>query len=187
LKNDTKKLILRRSVLKSFITKGLVVFIIFGLFSFIGCSSLKPVPYSLANDAGNSASISFLSGGTTVSFVYYNNDVLPDPERKTYWDPIMFPSGVPLDITVHAYYHQNANTATGAGLLGALVSTAVTSKIAASRSVDIDVLLSCPPLEAGKKYTLDFRKEAGSPGLNKLILTDIATKTIVHQQIFEMR
>jgi hypothetical protein len=173
--------------MKSFVTKGLAVFIVFGFFSFIGCSSLTPVPYSMAKDEGNSASINFLGGKPSVSLVYYNNDVLPDPESKTYWDPIMFPSGVPLEITVHAYYHQDAVTATNAGLLAALITTAVTSNIAASRSVDIDVLFSCPPLEAGKKYTLAFRKEAGDPGINRLILTDTATKTIIHQQIFEMR
>jgi hypothetical protein len=174
--------------MKSFITKGLVVFVIFGLFSFTGCSSLKPVPYSLADDEANSASISFQGGkGPIVSLVYYDNDVLPSPESKTYWDPIMFPSGVPFEITVHAYYHQEAVTATNAGLLGALISTAITSNIAASRSVDIDVLFSCPPLEAGKKYALSFRKEAGYPGTNRLILTDIAAKKIIHQQEFEMR
>jgi hypothetical protein len=122
----------------------------------------------------------------TVSFLYYNNNVLPPSESKTYWDPIMFPSGVPLEITVHAYYHPETNTG-GAGLLVSLVATAITAKTLAARSVDIDVLYYCPPLEAGKQYTLAFRKESGDPGINRLILTDTATKTIVHQQVFEMR
>jgi hypothetical protein len=177
------KIYFRRNDMKSFITKGLSVILIYGLFSFIGCSS-TPVSYSFAKDEANSASINFIRRKPDVTFLYYNNEILPEPESKTYWDPILFPSGVPLEIMVHAYYGQDAFAITDAGLLVAIISSAITSAIAASRFVDIDVLFTCPPLEAGKKYSLAFRKEAGTPGRNRLILTDIAARRIIYQQEF---
>jgi hypothetical protein len=173
--------------MRTLIMRGLPLLILPAFFTFSACSSLKPMSYAFAEDETNSASISFTHGNPSVSFVFFDDKVLPDPESGTFWDPLTFPSSEPLEITVHAYYHQEATTAAGAGLLGALISTAVTSNIAASRSVDIDVLFSCPPLESGKDYSLSFRKEAGSPGINRLILIDIATKKIIYQQEFEMR
>ena len=173
--------------MKTKIMKGLFVFAVFGAFFITGCSSLTPVPYAIEKNEAYSASITFARGNPSVSFVYYNNNVLPEPEEKTYWSPIMFPSGVPMQIMVHAYYQQDMTAVNNAGLSGAAGSTAVTPGTTASRSVDIDVLFMCPPLTAGRKYTLTFRKEAGVPGTNRLILTDVGSKTIIHQQEFEMR
>jgi hypothetical protein len=170
--------------MKKIVFLAVVVVISSLLFTFFGCSSLKPISYALAGDETNSASISFISDA---SFVSFNGSGLPNPEKGTFWDPILFPSGLPLEITVHAYYQQEATTVTNAGLLGALISTAVTSGVTASRSVNTDVLFTCPPLEPGKEYSLSFRKAAGGPGNNKLILTDIATKKIIYQQEFETR
>jgi hypothetical protein len=65
-----------------------------------------------------------------------------------------------------------------------VITDAATSGIRETRSVDTDVIFSCPPLEAGKKYTLSFDKGYGMPGRNKLILTNSETKKIVYQQDF---
>ena len=163
--------------MKTLFRKGFLI-IISGLFTFFGCSSLSPVTFDLAEERTNSASISFTRGNPRVSFVYYENRELPEPEKKTYWDPIVFPSGIPLEITVHAYYFQASS---GPGLIGGIIAAG----IASSRAVDISVLFLCPPLEAGKEYVLTFRKLAGAPGRNILVLTDKATRTIIYQQEFE--
>jgi len=137
----------------------------------------------------NSASINFSVGNPGVSFVYFNN--VPRPEEGTFWNPVMFPGGVPLQMTVHAYYEQStAGAYTTGAVLGGLIGvgiTAATSGRRAARSVDMNVLFSCPPLEAGKEYTLSFKKERGNPGKNILILTDMTSNIIIHEQEFEMR
>jgi len=163
---------------------GVIILIV--LFTFIGCSSMKPIPYNFTEDEINSSSISFTRGNPRASFVDYNNNVLPSPERRTYWAPIFFPSGVPLEITVHAYYFQQSVPVANAGLFGVIVSAA-TATIDISRFVDVNVLFRCPPLEAGKNYSITFRKEPGIPGKNILILTDTAERKIIYQQEFEMR
>jgi len=173
--------------MKTLFYNVMAVIALFGLITFYGCSSFTPMSYDFTEKETNSASISFTRGNPRVSFVSFNDYELPNPVEKTYWDPIVFPSGEPLEITVHAYYYQESSTATNAGFLAALISTAVTSSIAQSRSVDINVLFLCPPLEPGKNYSLSFRKEAGNPGRNLIVLTDIATKRIVYRQEFEMR
>jgi hypothetical protein len=163
---------------------GAMVALFSALFIFSSCSSLKPISYTMAEDETNSVSISFKQGNPSVSFVFFDDRGIPDPEKGTFWDPLLFPSDMPLEITVHAYYQQESTTASNGGLLGAIISTAITASIAADRSVDTDVVFTCPPLEAGTKYELSFRKEAGIPGINKLILTDTETKAIVYQQNF---
>jgi len=171
--------------MKKLFYTGMAVITLFGLLTFFGCISLTPKSYDFTENETNSASISFTGGNPRVSFINFNDYGLPAPEERTYWDPIVFPSGEPLEMTVHAYYYQEGRTATNAGLLAALLSTIITSSIAQSRSVDIDVLFLCPPLEPGKNYSLSFRKEAGTPGKNLLVLTDIAERKIIHKQEFE--
>ena len=170
--------------MKLLISKGLLVIVYSSLFLFIGCSSMKSISYSLVEDEQKSASISFSKGNPGVSFVYYNDISLPETEKGTQWDPILLPSNVALDITVHAYYYQSGGQGYSGGLLAGLIADAATSKIRNDRSVDDDVLFSCPPLEAGKKYKLSLKKEGGNPGKNILILTDIATGKNVCTQEF---
>jgi hypothetical protein len=161
---------------------------VLGLIFFVGCSSLTPVPYVLAETEEASALISFTSGNPRVTPIYYNDEEFPKPEKGTVWNPVSFPAALPLEITVHAYFGQQSSSSynPSIGLLGALIVSTVESAVAASRTVDIDVLFNCPPLEPGKKYALDFRKEAGTPGKNKLILTDTETRKIIYQQEFEV-
>ena len=168
--------------MKSFINKGMFLFIFLGLFVLIGCSS-TPITYMMTNDEINSASISFKSGSPRVTFLEYNGIELPAAEKKTRWDPLVFPSGVPLNITVHAYYYQSTYGYVGTGFIAA-VTAAATSAIVATRNVDTKVVFNCPPLEAGKNYTLTFKKETGVPGKNVLILTDNSERGEVYRQDF---
>jgi hypothetical protein len=143
----------------------------------MSCST-TPVLYSFVENGTENATISFMRGNPGVALIYFEGNELPEPEKKTHWDPLSFPAGKPLSITVHVYYQQ-ANSS-GQGLLITLVATAIVS----SRSVDQDVLFECPALEAGKEYKLVFRKGAGLTGQNLLVLTDVSTKKIVYQQEF---
>jgi len=163
----------------------LSIITIFGLFTFIACSSMKPISYSFLQDEINSASINFIRGNPGVTFVSFNESRLPEAEEGTYWNPIVFPSGVPLEITVHAFYYQTSSGASG-GLLVTLIADVATSGIRNNRSVDNEVIFLCPPLEAGREYRLSFEKGYGMPGKNTLVLTDVATKKNVYQQVFEI-
>jgi hypothetical protein len=141
----------------------------------------------MAEESADSATISFIRENPSVIPIFYNDERLPKPEAGTMWDPVSFPAGLPFEITVHVYYHQPSSTYyynPYIGLLGILVVGIVETAITATRSVDTDVLFLCPPLETGKNYALSFRKEAGIPGTNKLILIDTETNKIVHQQVF---
>jgi hypothetical protein len=120
-----------------------------------------------------------------VSFVSFNGQSLPKPEKGTHWDPINFPSDTELRIIIHANYNTSSKTTlSGFGLLGTVVNT-VQDVRAISRNVDADVVFICPPLGAGKNYLLSFVKEPGMPGRNILTLTDVDTGAIVEQQEFE--
>ena len=175
--------------MKTIKAKIIYVIFFFGLFFIAGCSSLKPAQYNFSGDEANSASISFSKGNPGVSFVFYDNKMLPVPVKGTYWEPVLFPAGVPLEITVHASYNQNNSGvksyySVGTRGSGGGVAVSVEVPLSGNNSVDIDVLFSCPPLEAGKKYTLSFRKESGR---NRLMLIDNTTRQIIHQQDFAAR
>jgi hypothetical protein len=158
----------------------MITFIITILVSIAGCST-TPVPYSFAADGVETATISIVNGNPGLVLVYADGFELPEPEKKTRWDPFSFPAGKPIKITVHAYYEQS-NTS-NQGLLTALIASAIIS----SRSVNKDVSFECPPLEAGKNYKLVFRKGAGTTGKNLLVLTDVSTGKIVYEQEFESK
>ncbi|MDR1468052.1 MAG: hypothetical protein LBT00_02025 [Spirochaetaceae bacterium] len=147
-----------------------------------GCASLTPKTYSFAEEEGaDTAAITFQGGSPSVSFVYFNDNGLPEPEEGTYWSPLTFPAGKPLDITVHAYYEQKATDSPSSGLLGSLIVLTATSVVSAATYVNIDVVFNCPPLESGKNYQLAYRRESGK---HKLVLSEVATKKAVYRQEF---
>ncbi|MDR1149001.1 MAG: hypothetical protein LBK66_10255 [Spirochaetaceae bacterium] len=163
---------------------GIIVFAVAVLFA--GCATTRTaVPFSFVENEEESASIEIMGGNPGVWLVYFDKNELPQPAEETYWNPLSFPAGRPLEITVHAYYYQQSTTSTSAGVLGALISSVATSAIAASRNVDRDVLFTCPALEAGKAYKLVFRKGAGVSGENLLVLSNIETGKVVYEQGFE--
>jgi hypothetical protein len=184
-----KNYILKESVImKSRTVLYLMVLVFFASFLFVGCTT-KPAVYSLSPNEQNSSSIAFRNafkaGKPNISFVSFNGQPLPKPEKGTHWDPINFPSGRALRIIVHADYNPNSKTTlSGFGLLGTVVNTAQDIR-AVSRNVDADVVFNCPPLKAGKNYLLSFVKEPGMPGKNILTLTDVDTGEVVAQQEFE--
>jgi hypothetical protein len=158
----------------------LIISIIIIAVSIVGCST-TPVPYSFATDGSETATMNIVSGNPGLGLIYADGNELPEPAKKTHWDPFSFSAGKPINITVHAYYEQS-NTS-NQGLLVALATSAIT----ASRSVNRDVTFECPPLEAGKNYKLVFRKGAGTTGKNLLVLTDTSTRRIVYEQEFESK
>jgi hypothetical protein len=167
----------------------LLCLVVLASFLFVGCAT-KPAAYSLSPNEQNSSTIAFQNtfkpGKANVSFVSFNGQTLPNPEKGQHWDPITFPSRRQLRIIVHADYSTNTKTTLGGfGLLGAVVNTAQDVR-AVSRNVDADVIFICPPLESGKNYVLSFVKEPGMPGKNILTLTDVATGKVVKQQEFEV-
>ena len=141
---------------------------------FASCASVKPVPYGFNAEAQETATISFESGNPGVQLVSYENSPLPAAEKNTCWDPIAFPAGKELGLTVHTFYEQQA--ATSNGLFVALI----TSAIASGCGIDKDVAITCPALDSGKKYLMKFAKSAGVNKNGQLTLTDTANQKIVY-------
>ena len=166
--------------MKSFAARGMIVLVFLGFFAFSGCLS-KPQSYEFAEGSPN-ASITFKTGNPSVRFVSFNGRPLPDAEKNTYWDPIVFPAGTAIQMTVRANYEQQTR-ASGSGILGT-VASAATAVSAITRAVDTNVNFTCPALTAGAKYQLSFDKGAGIPGKNTLILTDLGTRKVVFEQEF---
>jgi hypothetical protein len=164
--------------LKEEYMKNVILLMGFAFACFVGCST-TPVPYSFTENGTGTATITFVGGNPGLRLIYFERYELPAPEKMTHWEPISFPAGRSLRITVHAYYQQS-NTE-DQGWLATIVTTAITS----SRSVNRDVTFECPALDAGKDYKLAFRKGAGIRGKNLLVLTEIKTRKIVHEEEFE--
>ena len=172
--------------MNTIISKGLFVIIFSGLFFIVGCSSVTSISYSFVEDEKNSASISFQAGNPGASFLFYKGKSLPDAEEKTIWDPIVFPSGEPLEITVHVYHYETSSgigDSSIVGLLAGAIADEATYEARQSRVVDTDVLFTCPPLQAGKHYSLSYAK---GPALrrNRLVLVEIPVNIMVYQQDF---
>lgn len=148
-------------------------------FSIVSCSTM-PMPYSFANEGAETAQLNVVKGNPGLSLIYVDGNEIPNPLPKTHWEPLEFPAGQPIKLTVHAYYQQENNNTS---ILASLITTAIT----ASRSVNRDVLFECPSLTAGKNYKLTFRKGSGLKGDNLLVLTDVASGKIIHQQEFESK
>jgi len=162
-------------------------FISLVFFLFIGCIT-TPVEYSFASAEQGSSAIGFLgtrSEGTPgVAFVSFDGRRLPRAEKKTHWEPLLFPSDRELNMVVHVKYEERERTKTeNLGLLGTIIDTAQSVR-AVTRNVDTNIDFNCPPLESGKRYQLTYSKGAGIPGRNALVLIDTTTGQIVHQQEF---
>lgn len=169
--------------------KSQIAIFVLVLFVFAGCTT-NPVLFSSFADEYNFSSIAFKNTfnaeDPNLTFVSYNGQSLPKPEKETYWDPINFPSDTKLRIVVHAnYYTSSQFILSGFGLLGVVVNT-VQEVRAVSRNVNADVIFICPPLEAGRNYMLSFTKEPGIPGKNILTLIDTDTLKVIEQQEFEV-
>ena len=164
---------------------GRILFGLFVVLTFISCAS-KPATYLFVPEESSSASISFKTGNPNVRFVSFDGRVLPTAEKGTRWEPIVFPAGRPLQVTVHAYYEHQQKVAASGGLLG-LVSDVAGIVSTLTRGVDMQVVLTCPALMPGTKYQLSFKKESGIPGKNFLVLTDLSTKKVIYQQEFEVK
>jgi hypothetical protein len=168
---------------------GLIGCIFLVAFLSVGCAT-TPVEYSFIQAGQRGATIGFLTStnlaSPSASFVSFDGRGIPRAERKTHWDPLVFPSGRELRIIVHAKYDEN--TKVGVGGLGVVgdVIIAAQSVSALSRNVDADVEFICPPLVDGGRYQISFSKGTGLPGSNTLILTDIATGSVIQSKEFEV-
>jgi hypothetical protein len=175
----------------------------------MGCASLTvPVSHSFAESGSQAATIHFddtfyksgdTSGGGTY-FINFAGAQLPKPERGTRWAPgnmnITFPAGEPLELTVRAYYYTNVKPMLKAaefcadayilapvalGFLG--LALVVDLPIAIAVNFDKEVVFECPPLEAGRNYTLKIRRKAR--GVSRaLLLTYADTDTVVYEHEF---
>jgi len=107
-------------------------------YCFIGCASVSGVykpDHSFAENERDSALVVF---GKGVSFIDYEGTEYPKGVRRTFQSPMLFPSGIPLNIRVFIYWEGNKPGYRRRGIF------------------------NCPPLESGGEYLITFDyKEKG--------------------------
>lgn len=161
------------------------IILIITVFFIFGCASPpKTVTYNITENKRiyKEASVSFQilprNGKISLTTFCYIVDVdgikVPPPKEKTYWDPIILPTGRELNIRIIICFIGKYNNKSY-GVLRGLYNN--------NKRMGI---FKCPPLEAGKKYRLwfepygysggernfqDDRIELGERGGGRLILT----------------
>jgi len=149
-----------------------------------GSGHIATVPYSAVKDENRTAVITFGNhllnngayydgnneGGLNIQLVSIDGIEIPIPERRTVWNPVSFPAGKPLTLVVNIFYFATKTSGVDLYIIGF-------ESITAGSWYNTDVTFNCPPLEAGKSYTLN----AYGKGTNtRFILTDTKTKKKVY-------
>ena len=167
----------------------LVVFLIV-LVCLAGCVTVPTSEsYSFADSGSETASMTFAQGSPGVHLVFFEDRVLPQHTGYTRWDPIIFPAGRELKLTVHASYNHPNSSPSRAGLVlsnqGIAFGMSVNLGLD-TQNINYDVVFNCPPLEAGSSYRLSYRRTVPG-GRNMLVLTNTNTGRVVHEQEFVVR
>ena len=151
-----------------------------------GCNTIKAVPLAYSeNEDKDVAYIYFdlykkseISGAT---FITYDNKNTPKPEKFSYYSPVELPAGVPLKLYLHIYYREPRSDFGDDSMCAACCTTVVNS-FEAARDVDKDIVFNITtPLEAGKEYTISYRKGSGIPGSSFVTLTENETKKVIRE------
>jgi len=166
------------------------IILIIALVCAVSCVTVPTsAPYSFADSGNETASMSFAQGSPGVHLVFFEDRVLPQYSGYTRWDPIIFPAGRELKLTVHASYNHPNSSPSRAGLLLSNQGIAFGMSVNLgpdSQNVNYDVVFECPPLEPGGSYRLSYRRTVPG-GRNMLVLTNTNTGRVVHEQEFVVR
>lgn len=139
----------------------------------MGCATTPTTPHSFAAEGSpDVATITFMFVGysngasASVSFFSYGDIVT---EKKENWNPVSFPADNPLQFTVKANFNP-----VQAGGLAAIVTLARTFN-------GKQVVFDCPPLEAGKSYSLWSVSSDGplGAGTHTLVLTETPQEGVI--------
>jgi hypothetical protein len=137
-------------------TNALWLIAIFASFCIAGCATTKSVPYSFAEEGSGTATITF---NNSIRLLDFEGNIIPGPENGTRWEPVSFPAGREFLIKVNVI---------DTGMGGDLTTTGTIWDIFAfiffietiRGSVNRNVYFVCPPLEAGKEYTIHFNSRS---------------------------
>jgi len=118
-----------------------LIVLIFASLCFTGCNSiidqiiLKPLSYSFADAASETATITFIGNKKSgVRLVDCDGVVMPAAEQWTRWEPaIIFSAGKPIDLRVFVYWDEDRYGERRRGIF------------------------KCPPLTVGRDYKLLFK------------------------------
>jgi len=149
--------------------RSLWVVLVFTALSLTGCFSLlkniltEDRQFSFAGNerASRTASITFVGEGKVgVRLVDFEGNVMPAPEKGTEWLPaILFPAGRPLNIRVYVYWNEDRYGERRRGIF------------------------TCPPLEAGKEYKLQFSGNLNGGTLTLLgANSNLFNRDVVYEQ-----
>jgi len=132
----------------------------------------------------------------SIQLISIEGDEIPLPERRKTWNPVSLPADRNLTLHINIFYYYSPNkkgtTFSSGTLLDIILAPAlIVADIASEVSAiaynmnakgwrNMDVVFSCPPLEAGKTYKLEYsEKWLQKP---RLVLKDTATKKTVYEQ-----
>jgi hypothetical protein len=137
-------------------TNALWLIVAIASFCIAGCATTRAVPYSFAEEGSGTATILF---NNSIRLLDFEGNIIPGPENGTRWEPISFPAGREFLIKVNVV---------DTGMGGDLTTTGTFLDIIAfvlfietiRGAVNRNVYFVCPPLEAGKEYTIHFNSRS---------------------------
>lgn len=153
------------------------------------CNTIKAIPLSYAeNDDKEVAYVYFdlykkseISGAT---FVTYDEKNTPQPEKLTYYSPVVLPAGVPIKMTLHLYYKEPRSDFGDDSMCAACCTTVVNS-FEAARDVNTDIVFNIPALEPYVDYQISYRKGSGIPGSSFVTLIRMDTKEVIVEREYK--
>jgi len=182
------------------VIKVLLILII-TLTCFIRCISWSSDHYSFTENGNKTAEIEFLNSGfyeRCIQLISIDGEAIPLPKSRKVWNPVQIPAERPLTLILNLFQSYIPERKPDAITLTNSVLDLIIGPIAAVDHVikdleqdagagwiNMDVIFICPPLEAGKKYRLDWSSSLKEPRERleqTLILKDTRTKKIIYKQ-----
>jgi len=178
------------------VIKVLLILII-TLICFIGCITWPSDHYSFTENGNETAVIEFLNSSALercIQLISIDGEAIPLPKSGKVWNPVQIPAERPLTLTINLLGgyapERKPDTIPSDNLItGPIAAVEHTVKdfeqSAGIGWTNIDVIFNCPPLEAGKKYRLDWsfsNKEPQKSLKQTLVLIDARTKKIIYKQ-----
>jgi len=170
---------------------------------FIGCVSWSSAHYYFTENGNETAEIKFLNSGVyerCIQLISIDGETILLPKSGITWNPVQIPAERPLKLILNlfqSYLPEKKSSSkfneTGIDIIDLPIAAAKAiesnvhewEQLAGAGWTNMDVIFNCPPLEAGKKYRLEWSSSFKEPRdrlKQTLVLIDTRTKKIIYKQ-----